>query len=88
MASDMVERCTAAFYDVIMDFGWACEADEADRVVQAILTASRSSNDEIVEVLEPLANADIDVSGTAAIGVTASDILRAQALLSKVKEQG
>ena len=38
---------------------------------------------ELEEALRPLAMADIDVSGTAACGITANDILRASSVLSK-----
>lgn len=58
------------------------EADRKNNAILAEWNAAEATIRHLSEALRPFANADIDISGTAAIGVTADDILAARAALN------
>lgn len=103
--SDDVERVARALHaaeDSWNDTAWEFvpEGTQAEFIRQArvairALTASRSSNDEIVEVLEALLPSplcgeswNLPDDEHVAIDITFGKLKTARALLSKVKEQG
>lgn len=82
MASE-AERCAKPGCGALRVLGNPCTDWDCPQlfVVAAEHKSLLSRLAELEEALRPFASADIDVSGTAAIGVTASDILAARAAL-------